>query len=178
LKSVNLQSSDILVSFDVVSIFTNVPVDEALQVIRNKLHNDGTLAERFVLQVEAIMELLEVCLRTTYYQMVEKFFQQKDDMAMRSSLLPTVSSIFMEHFEKLALDSAQHKPLLRLWYLDDRFVVWAHGPERSQDFLSYLNSSRPSIQFTTEIESVPFLMFWSSGRDDTGHQSLKEVHPH
>jgi hypothetical protein len=66
LKSVNLQSSDILVSFDVVSLFTHVPVDEALQVIRNKLHNDDTLAGRSALQVEAIMELLEVCLRTTF----------------------------------------------------------------------------------------------------------------
>jgi hypothetical protein len=58
LKSVNLQSADTLVSFD-VSLFTNVPVTESLQVIRNKLHNDNTLPERSVLQVEAIMELLE-----------------------------------------------------------------------------------------------------------------------
>jgi hypothetical protein len=57
LKSVNFQSLDALISFD-VSLFTNVPVDEALQVIRNKLHNDDTLAEHSVLQVEAIMELL------------------------------------------------------------------------------------------------------------------------
>jgi hypothetical protein len=59
LKPVNLQSPDALVSFD-VSLFTNVPVNEALQVIRNKLHKGDTLAERSVLQVEAIMELLEV----------------------------------------------------------------------------------------------------------------------
>jgi hypothetical protein len=38
LKSVNLQSLDNLVSVD-VSIFTNVPVDEVLKVISNKLHN-------------------------------------------------------------------------------------------------------------------------------------------
>jgi hypothetical protein len=45
LKSVNLQSSDTLISFDDVILFTNVPVNEALQVIRNKLHNNDTLAE-------------------------------------------------------------------------------------------------------------------------------------
>jgi hypothetical protein len=102
-----------LVSFDVVSLFTNVPADEALQFIRNKLPNDNTLVERSVLQVEAIMDLLEVCLKTTYFQ-VDKFFQQKDDTAMGSSLSLIVSNIFMEHFEKLALDSAQYKP--SLWF--------------------------------------------------------------
>jgi hypothetical protein len=37
---VSLQSLHTLVSFDAVSIFTTVPVDEALQVARNKLNND------------------------------------------------------------------------------------------------------------------------------------------
>jgi hypothetical protein len=67
LKSVNLQSSDARVSFVVVSSATTVPVAEALQVIRNKLHNKETPAERSVLQFEDIMELLEVCVRATYF---------------------------------------------------------------------------------------------------------------
>jgi hypothetical protein len=53
----------------------------------------------------------------------DKLFQQKDGMAMESSLSPIVSNIYMEHFEKLALDSAQHKPLLWLQYADDTFVA-------------------------------------------------------
>jgi hypothetical protein len=65
--------------------------------------------------VEAIMELLGVCLRTTYLQVNDKFFQQKYGMAMGSSLLPIVSNAFMECIEKLALDSAKHQPPLRLW---------------------------------------------------------------
>jgi hypothetical protein len=68
--------------------------------------------ERSVLQVEAIIRLLEVCLRTTYFQVDDNFFQQKDGMAMGSSLSPFVSNICMEHFEKLALDWAQHKSSL------------------------------------------------------------------
>jgi hypothetical protein len=81
MKSVNLQFLDILVSFGVVSLFSNVPVDEVLQVISNKLHNDDTLVELSVLQAEAIMELLEVCLRTKYFQVDGQFFHQKDEMA-------------------------------------------------------------------------------------------------
>jgi hypothetical protein len=92
LKYVNFQSLDILVSFDVISLFSNVPVIEALQVISNKLHADDTLA----LEAKAIMEQLEVCLRTTHFQM-DKFFEQREDMAMVSSLSPIVSNICMEH---------------------------------------------------------------------------------
>jgi hypothetical protein len=96
LKSVNLHSLDTLVSFDFVGLFTNVPVYEALQIIRNKLHNNDTLAEQSVLQVEAITELLEVGLRITYFW-VDRFLQQKDGMVMGSSLSPAVSNIYMKH---------------------------------------------------------------------------------
>jgi hypothetical protein len=73
------------------------------------------------LQAEAIMELLEVFLKTTYLQVDDKFFQQKDGMAMGSSLSLIVSNIYMENFEKFALDSGQHKPSLWLRYVDDTF---------------------------------------------------------
>jgi hypothetical protein len=65
----------------------------------------------------------------------------------------------MEHFGNLALDSAQHKPLLH--YIDDTLVVWPHGPEQLQNFLSHLNNLGPTFQFTTETESdsvIPFLV--------------------
>jgi hypothetical protein len=55
--------------------------------------------------------------------------------------------------EKLALGLAQHKPSLRLVYIDDTLVVWPHGPELSQNFLSHLTSLRHSIEFTMETES-------------------------
>jgi hypothetical protein len=57
LKSKDLQSLDILISFDNASLFTIAPVNEALQVIRNKLLIDETLAEQ---SVEAVMELIEL----------------------------------------------------------------------------------------------------------------------
>jgi hypothetical protein len=110
--------------------------------------------------VKAIMELLEVCLGTTHFQVDGKFIKQKEGTAMGSSVSPIVSNIFMEQFEKLALDSAQYRPPLWLRYVDVTFVVWPHGSEQLQIFLNHLNSLRPSNQFTMEIESdgaIPFL---------------------
>jgi hypothetical protein len=80
-------------------------------------------------------------------------------MAMGSFLSTIVSNIFIEHFEKLALDLAQRKPWLWLRYSDDSFVVWPKGPELLQDFLSYVKSLRPSIHFTMEIESDSAIVF-------------------
>jgi hypothetical protein len=40
------------------------------------------------------------------------------------------------------------------------FVIWLHGPNRLQEFFNHINSLRPSIQFTMEMEAdnkIPFL---------------------
>jgi hypothetical protein len=74
LKFVNIQTSDSLVSFDVASLFNNIPVDEALQLNSDKLPNDDIPAKWPVLQVSHL-ELIEVCLRTTYFLVEAKFFQ-------------------------------------------------------------------------------------------------------
>jgi hypothetical protein len=159
LKSVNLQSSDSLISFGVVSLFTSAPGDEAPQVIRNKLHKDVTLAEESALQFEDIMELLGGLPENHIFSGGRKVLPTENDMAMGNSLSPIVSNIFMGYFEKLGLDLAQHKPSLWLRYVDDTFGVWPHGPSQLQDFLNHLSSLRPSIQFVIEIESENAIAF-------------------
>ena len=56
--------NEIMVSSDVESLFTNVPVDAALQ----KLENDPNLAERTTLTPAQIADLLTFLLRSTYFQ--------------------------------------------------------------------------------------------------------------
>jgi hypothetical protein len=106
------------------------------------------------------MKLLEVCLKTTYFQVDDKFFQQKDGMAMGYAPSPVVSNIYMENFEELALWTAAHRPSLWLRYVDDTFVIWPHGPDRLQEFFCHINGIRPTIQFTMKTEAyskIPFL---------------------
>ena len=55
-----------LCSYDVLALFTSVPIDPALN-IRELLEQETTLRERTVLSVQNIIELLGFCLHNTYF---------------------------------------------------------------------------------------------------------------
>jgi hypothetical protein len=59
----------------------------------------------------------------------------------------------MKHFEETALNTTYHKPAKWFTYVVDTCVVWSHETERLQQFLYHLNSIRPNIKFTIEVEA-------------------------
>ena len=77
--------------------------------------------------------------------------------------------IYIEHCEELALESVEFKPATWFRYVDDTFVVWNEGRDKLLDFLEHLNSIRPCIQFTMELEEdrkLPFLDVMVTRHDD------------
>lgn len=159
-EQLSIEQNDMLVSFDVQSLFTNVPVPETLAIIERRLENDESLTKRTNIPIPTIMELLSICVNTTYFQFKEKFYKQTDGMAMGSSLSPFMANIFMENLEQEAISQTDTPPKVWLRYVDDTFLIWQHGHDKLQIFADLLNSLRPSIKFTHEIESdhkLPFL---------------------
>ena len=82
MRSVHVESDEILVSFDVSSLFTNVPVDEAISVICERFREDETLGDRTILSPERVAELVEMCLKSTYFSHGGSFYEQKEGAAM------------------------------------------------------------------------------------------------
>ena len=78
---------------------------------------------------------------------------------MEIETVPTFSTLFMEDFEKKALQNYPDKPHLWLRYIDDILMVWTQGEEKLDEFIKYLNNIHPTIKFTSErpTTSVPFL---------------------
>ena len=73
-----------------------------MQVIRDRLQNDRTLSDRTTLSPDRVTELLEVCLRSTYFSREGTFYEQRKGVAMHSPVSAVVSNLYMEFFKELA----------------------------------------------------------------------------
>ena len=159
IRGFQLAPEDQLVSFDVTSLFIQVPINEALRVVKEQLNKDQTLSERTSIPVSQLVELVELCLRTTYFQFQDNYFEQTDGAAMGSPLSPVIANLFIEDLEQKAIQSAVLQPKLWVRYVDDTFIIWPHGKEHLHAFHEHLNQQNPNNQFTIDEEKEGQIAF-------------------
>ena len=140
---------------DVKSPFTSIPLQLALDCTETDINN-STL--QLPLLANDFMDLLNLCLTSTYFQYNGKHYKQLHRTAMGSPVSVVVSEIVMQNIEVQAL--ASYKRTIPLWlrYVDDTFTI-LHKDE-IDDFHEHLNRQNVHIQFTKEIEDngkIPFL---------------------
>ena len=63
-----IQNDEIMVSFDVTLIYTTIPIDQALLIIKDLPEHDDKLADTTLLSPIQILDLLDILLRTTYFK--------------------------------------------------------------------------------------------------------------
>ena len=164
-----IQENEVMVSFDVESLFTNVPIEGAVKAALCKLENNPGLADRTNLTPTQIADLLNFVLRSTYFQYNGSIYEQKDGAAMGSPVSAVIANpLYMEEFEERAIATATYKPKIWKRYVDDTFTVL--GKDYVDGFLQHLNSQQRTIRFTMEIEkdnTIPFLDT-SVSRDSNG----------
>ena len=157
--SVSIDPDKVMVSFDVSSLYTNVPKAEAIEVVRELLESDSTLGERTNLSVGQIIEGVETCLSLREFVFDSDFYVQDQGLAMGSPISPVLANAYMENFEQRALSSFQIPPKVFWRYVDDTFVIIKR--ECLNAFHQHLNSIDAHIQFSMELEStsgaLPFL---------------------
>jgi hypothetical protein len=161
IKNEKVRPQDTLISFDVVSLFTKIPLDEAIQIVKEITDPETA-------------NLAEVCLRSTFFSYQGEFYEKTSGVAMGSPLSPIVANLFMENFEKRALESFPLKPLRWKRFVDDTNVLWPHGKEELHHFFQHLNNISKEIKFTMELEendSIPFLdvLIKRKNNGDLGH---------
>ena len=149
-KSLKVGPDEELRSYDVSALFTSVPVDKAMDIIRRRLQEDVTLSNRTPLSPDDVIAVLDKCLKGTYFLYNGEYYLQIHGAAMGSPVSPIVCNIYMEDFEQRALAEANDPP--RWWkrYVDDTYTVLKK--DQSQAFTEYLNTINDDIKWTREGE--------------------------
>ena len=158
-RQIKLEPGECLSSYDVSALLTSVPIDPALNIIKDLLDKDTTLKERTAMEVGDIILLLEFCLKNTYFSFQGQFYEHVEGSAMGSPVSHIVANLYMEYLEQKDLSTAPHPTKFWHKYVDDTFVM--HKEANKQGFLQHINSVDPAIRFTVEDNkedgSIPFL---------------------
>ena len=96
------------------------------------------------------MDLLNLCLTSTYFQYSGKHYKQLHGTAMGSPVSVVVAEIVMQNIEVQALAIYTRAVLLWLRYVDNTFT--AVHKDGINDFHEHLNKQNADIQFTKEIK--------------------------
>ena len=146
ISSEKIHDHETMVSFDFESLFTNVPIEGAVQAVLRKLESDPTLADCTKLTPAKIADLLDFVLRSTYFQYNGSIYEQREDAAMGNPVSTVIANLYMEIFEARAIESAPSKPKIWKRYVYDTFTILDR--DRDYSFLQQLNSQQPTIRFT------------------------------
>ena len=137
-----------LISFDVISLFTNALLDATIDIFLKRIYDNREI--NTAISEREMNKLIQICMKDVHFDFNGTTYVQKDGVAMGSPLAPVLAGIFMVELERAIIPKlSQH---LQFWkrYVDDTICFVYNG---YQGFvLSRLNSFHNSIQFTYEIE--------------------------
>ena len=124
ISNVDIQDDEVMLSFDVVSLFTAIPVDRACDYISNKLLKDETVSSRTSLDSNEVISLLNFVLSNNYFIYDDKIYKQIHGCTMfspASPVSPVVANLCMEAIKEVAINLSEVQPKVWKCYVDDSF---------------------------------------------------------
>jgi hypothetical protein len=118
-----------------------------MQELQERLERDHKLLDRTVLGEQKILELVNLCLVSTYFQFMEHFYEKTSRLAMGSPLSPILAYIFMEKIEE-TIKKEDKENHIKFWkrYVDDVFAIITKGGNPEEILLHANKISYSDVQ--------------------------------
>ncbi|XP_072395339.1 uncharacterized protein [Diabrotica undecimpunctata] len=145
----------VLVSFDVVSLFSNLPLSSVVTSLRNHWNE---IQPHSPVSWEIFSELLKLTFDTNYLIFNDKYYRQIFGTPMGSSISPILVNFVLDDLINESISKLDFQVPFVKRYVDD--LILATPPDKILSTLSVFNSVDPHLQFTCELEvdnSIPFL---------------------
>ena len=149
----------IMASLDVESLFTNIPLDETIDIVTSKVF--GRKRKVNGISKRDFKRLLEISTKGTVFFFNGHYYKQRDGVAMGSPLGPALANAFLSHHETVWLEDCPlaFAPVYFARYVDDIFIL-VRSKEHVAKLAQYFSSKHKNIRFTYELENnntLPFL---------------------
>ena len=144
-----------LVSFDVVSLFTNVPLNKTIDIILRRIYEDNAIHTN--IPCSDLKQLLLLCTKNVHFTYENETYIQTDGVAMGSPLGSILADICMVDLEETLLPTLTEH--IQDWsrYVDDTIGIVKN--DSIDHIINTLNSFHPNIQFTHETETANKINF-------------------
>ena len=139
-----------MVSFDVVSLFTNIPLEETIDIVCK-------YSAMINIPEDNLRQLLLLCTKNVQFTFNGQIYRQVDGVAMGSPLGPILADIFLSSLEN-KLDGVIQDTYLYVRYVDDTFLL-CRNKNQAKQLLQMFNSVHPNMKFTMEEEHSNRLSF-------------------
>ena len=150
----------VMASLDVDSLFTNIPLDETINICVEELFKEKNDIKINGLSKNQVKELLKLATKHSFFLFNDTYYNQIDGVAMGNPLGPTLANAFLSFHEQNWLKNCpkEFQPVLYKRYVDDIFVLF-ENIDQANKFKNYLNIQHENMSFTMEQEkttSCPF----------------------
>ena len=124
IRAKGINEDDILVSYDVASLFTNVPLDETIGILVDKAFKDNWFDSQYNLNIsrQDLTDLLNIATKDQLFQFEGTLYEKFDGVAMGSPLGPLIANVFMCSIEE-QLDLNGKMPEFYRRYVDDTLTI-------------------------------------------------------
>ena len=169
-----------LASLDAESLFSNVPVQDTIQILLDNVYNHETLCPPKIPR-HILEKMLSVCTKEAPFRCPSgKLYCQIDGVAMGSPLGVLFSQAYMCHIENSVLQNFDPKPHIYVRYVDDILVDITD--EAQIEDLKKKMEENSCLRFTVEksVENrIPFLDVLVDGSDSKFTTSVyrKPINP-
>lgn len=162
IQNIILPEGYLIISLDVTSLFTNVPLELVKAALRRR-----EKAMELTMPVNELIKTVEFIMSTTTFTFGKNHYKQIYGLPMGSPLAPTLADIVMQDLEFICWGELDfHIPFYKR-YVDD--IILAVPADKVQKVVKIFNSYHPRLKFTYEIEDngqIPFLDLLLIRRED------------
>jgi len=147
LKEFALDPDHIMVSLDVTSLFTNVPIELAMNSIERRW---SSISHNTLIPLEDFKMAVNFVLNSTFFIFNGICYKQIFGTPMGSPLSPVIADLVLQDLELVAINNLPFHLPFYYRYVDDIILA---APSNSLDILlQTFNAQHSRLQFTMEIE--------------------------